>query len=207
MATKGIDVASRSRPRIWTTKTYDRVAKQYDSLMRTLYPVGEKGRERIVARLGTGSVLDVACGTGTLLALAHEKGLKCYGIDLSRGMLSQAKLKVPGAELTAASFYEIPCPDGYFDYVVATNALSGVSIDAGRVIGEMIRVNKSGGKVYVAEWPKAEKETFTERLMVKLASLSDDAPQDYMGIFRGLGYEPEVEVLSKRYHVLGITRR
>jgi len=207
MATKGIDVASRSRPRIWTTKTYDTVAKQYDSLMRIFFPSGEKGRERIVERLGTGSVLDVACGTGTLLALAHEKGLKCYGIDLSRGMLSQAKLKVPGAELTAASFYKLPYPDGHFDYVVATNALSGVSIDAGRVISEMIRVNKSGGEVYVAEWPQAEEETLTERLMVMLASLNEDAPQDYLGIFRGLGYEPEVEVLSKRYHVLGITKR
>jgi ubiquinone/menaquinone biosynthesis C-methylase UbiE len=205
--TRRIDVASRPRPRIWTTKTYDRLARQYDSLMRIFFPVGEKGRERIVERLGTGSVLDVACGTGTLLALAHEKGLKCYGIDLSRGMLSQARLKVPGAELTAASFYEMPYPDGHFDYVVATNALSGVSIDAGRVISEMIRVNKSGGEVYVAEWPQAEKETLTERLMVMLASLNEDAPRDYLGIFRGLGYEPEVEVLSKRYHVLGITKR
>jgi ubiquinone/menaquinone biosynthesis C-methylase UbiE len=200
-------VASRSRPRIWTTKTYDRLAKYYDSLMRILFPVGEKGRKRVVERLGAGSVLDVACGTGTLLALAHERGLRCYGIDLSRGMLHQARLKVPGAQLTAASYYEMPYQDGRFDHVVATNALSSDSIDAGRVLSEMIRVCKSGGKVYVAEWPEAEKETFIERLMVKLASFNDDAPQDYLGIFRGLGYEPEVEVVSKRYHVLGITKR
>ena len=200
-------MASRSRPRIWTTKTYDRLAKYYDSLTRILFPVGEKGRKRVVERLGAGSVLDVACGTGTLLALAHERGLRCYGIDLSRGMLHQAKLKAPDAELTAASYYEMPYQDGHFDHVVATNSLSSDSIDAGRVLSEMIRVCKSGGKVYVAEWPEAEKETLAERLMVKLASLNDDVPQDYLGIFRGLGYEPEVEVVSKRYHVLGITKR
>ena len=91
--------------------------------------------------------------------------------------------------------------------MLATKSLSSDSVDAGRALSETIRVYRSGGKVYVAEWPKAEKETFTERLMVKLASLNDDAPQDCLGIFRGLGYEPEVEIVSKRCHVFGTTKR
>jgi len=74
-----------SQPKVWTTRTFDRLAKYYDLFMRVFFPVGEKGRERIVERLSTGSVLDIACGTGTLLAMAHEKGLECYGIDLSQG--------------------------------------------------------------------------------------------------------------------------
>jgi len=82
--------------------TYDRLAKYYDFLTKLLFPVGEKGRGIIVKRLAAGSVLDVACGTGTLLALAHEKGLQGYGIDLSGGTLHQAKLKVAGAALTTA---------------------------------------------------------------------------------------------------------
>jgi ubiquinone/menaquinone biosynthesis C-methylase UbiE len=175
--------------------------------MRVSFPVGEKGRGRIIDRLGAGSILDVACGTGTLLAMACEKGLNCYGIDISQGMLNQARIKVPSAEFNRASYYELPFPDGHFDYVVATNALSGNFIDARRVLSEMIRVCKKGGEVYIAEWPKAAKETFTERLIVKLASLNDDTPKDYMMIFRGLGYEPEVEVLTKRYHIIGIEKQ
>ncbi len=46
-----------------------------------------------------------------------------------------------------------------------------------------------------------------ERLIVKLASLNDDAPKDYLMIFRRLGYKPEVELLSKRYHIFGIKRQ
>jgi ubiquinone/menaquinone biosynthesis C-methylase UbiE len=196
-----------SQPRVWTKRTYDKLAKYYDFFMRVFFPVGEEGRRRIVERLGDGSLLDVACGTGTLLARAHKKRLKCYGIDISQGMLNQARAKVPNAQFNRASFYEIPYPDGHFDYVVATNALSGDFIDARRVLSEMIRVCKSGGGIYIAEWPKAARETFMERLIVKLASLNDDAPKDYVMIFRMLGYDPEVEVLDKRYHIFGIERQ
>jgi ubiquinone/menaquinone biosynthesis C-methylase UbiE len=202
-----IDMKEHSQPKVWTTRTFDRLAKYYDLFMRVFFPVGEKGRERIVERLSTGSVLDIACGTGTLLAMAHEKGLECYGIDLSQGMLNQARAKVPSAELRRASYYEIPYPDGQFDYVVATNAISGTYIDARRVLIEMIRVCKSGGGIYIAEWPKAETETLVERFIVRLASLSDDAPKDYQAIFAGLGYEPEAEVLGKRYYIFGIEKQ
>jgi ubiquinone/menaquinone biosynthesis C-methylase UbiE len=207
MAFRRIDMRERSQPKVWTTRTFDVLAKYYDLFMRVFFPVGEKGRERIVERLSTGSVLDVACGTGTLLAMAHEKGLECYGVDLSPGMLNQARAKVPSAELRRASYYEIPYPDGQFDYVVATNAISGTYIDARCVLIEMIRVCKSGGRVYIAEWPKAETQTLVERFIVWLASLSDDAPKDYQAIFAELGYEPEVEVLGKRYYIFGIEKQ
>ena len=172
--------------------------------MKVLFPIGETGRVRIVEKLISGSVLDIACGTGTLVEMAHKKGLNCYGVDISEGMLAQARQKVPEAQFKLASFYEIPFPDKTFDHVVATNALSGTFIDANKVLSEMIRVCKVEGSVYIAEWPKAEHDTLVERLTVWLASLNDDAPKDYMKIFRNLGYKPEVDILSKRYHILGI---
>ena len=199
-------MSKRTQPRIWTTKTYNRLSRYYDKFMKYFYPIGEKGREKIVEKLTSGSVLDVACGTGTLLEMAKKKGLECYGIDLSEGMLAQAKGKVPDVEVRQASYYEIPYPEESFDYVVATNALSGDFIDARKVLLEMIRVCRSGGWVYIAEWPKAPENTPAERLVVWLASLNDDAPKDYLEIIRKIGYEPEVDVLSKRYHVYGIRK-
>jgi ubiquinone/menaquinone biosynthesis C-methylase UbiE len=199
-------VRNRIQARVWTTKTYDKLSKYYDTFMRILFPVGERGRERVVEKLDSGTVLDVACGTGTLLALASEKGLKCYGLDLSEGMLVQARRKTPAAEIERASYYEMPFPDSCFDYVIATNALSSDFIDAKRVLSEMIRVCKNGGEVYIAEWPKAAVDTFTEKVVVGLAKLNDDAPKDYLEIFRELGYKPDVEVLDKRFHVFGIKK-
>lgn len=202
-----MDIKKRSEPRVWTTNTYNRLSRYYDAFMKFFFPIGEKGRERIVEKLASGSVLDVACGTGTLLKLAKTKGLECYGMDLSKGMLAEAKSKVSEAKLIQASYYEIPLAEESFDSVVATNALSGDHIDARKVLNEMIRVCRNDGWVYIAEWPKAEKETFGEQILVWFASLNDDAPKDYVMIFGEMGYEPEIEVLSKRFHVYGIRKR
>jgi hypothetical protein len=60
--------------------------------------------------------------------------------------------------------------------------------------------------MYIAEWPKAEKDTFSERLLVWFAGLNDDEPKDYLGMFREMGYEPEIDVLSKRFYVFGIRK-
>jgi ubiquinone/menaquinone biosynthesis C-methylase UbiE len=199
-------MSKRTQPRIWTTKTYNRLSRYYDKFMKYFFPIGEIGREKIVEKLTSGSVLDVACGTGTLLEMAKKKGLECYGIDLSEGMLAQAIGKVPDVEVSQASYYEIPYPEESFDYVVATNALSGDFIDARKVLLEMIRVCRSGGWIYIAEWPKAPENTPAERLVVWFASLNDDAPKDYLEIIQEMGYEPEVDVLSKRYHVYGIRK-
>jgi ubiquinone/menaquinone biosynthesis C-methylase UbiE len=201
-----VEMSKRTQPRIWTTKTYNRLSRYYDTFMKYFFPIGEKGREKIVEKLTSGSVLDVACGTGTLLEMAKMKGLECYGIDISEGMLDQAKRKVPDAVVRQASYYEIPYPEESFDHVVATNALSGDFINARKVLLEMIRVCRSGGWIYIAEWQKAEKDTFLERLVVWFASLNDDAPKDYIAIFREMGYEPEVDVLDKRYYVYGIRK-
>ena len=199
-------MSDRSHPKIWTTKTYDRLSKYYDGFMRIFFPIGEKGRVRIVERLETGSVIDVGCGSGTLLGIASAKGLRCFGIDLSEGMLGQAKVNAPYANLSIASFYDIPFPNDYFDYVVATNALSGTFIRTREVVIEMIRVCREGGSVLLAEWPVAQKATIKESIIVELASLNDDAPKNYMNIFRKLGLEPEVEHLDKRYSIFRVCK-
>ena len=60
-------------------------------------------------------------------------------------MLEKAMAKAPGAEFKQGSYYELPYPDDSFDYVVETNGLSGVGIDAEKALAEMIRVCKVGG--------------------------------------------------------------
>ena len=194
------------RPKIWTTKTYNRLAKIYDLFMRVLFPIGEKGRKRIAEKLEVGSVLDVGCGTGTFLSLASAKGASCFGADLSSGMFRQAKEKAPQASLTRASFYVLPFPSGCFDNVVATNALSGTYIHAGDALAEMLRVCKSGGYVSIAEWPIPEEDTITERIFVKLASLNEDAPKDYVTIFGEFGVKPEIEPLDRHYSIFNVRK-
>ncbi len=60
-------------------------------------------------------------------------------------MFSEAKKKVPDADITQASYYGIPYPEESFDHVTATNALSGDSIYAKKVLLEMLRVCRGVG--------------------------------------------------------------
>jgi ubiquinone/menaquinone biosynthesis C-methylase UbiE len=183
------------------------MSRYYDTFMRILFPVGDKVREQIAEKLVFGSILDVACGTGTLLEMAENKGMSCFGIDLSEGMLTQTRIKVQKAQLVRASYYELPFSAESFEVVVATNALSGVFIDAKKVLSEMIRVCRKDGRIYLGEWQKAAEDTFSIRLTVWLASLNDDAPKDYLKIFNELGYEPDFEKLSDQMFIFSIRKK
>lgn len=182
---------------IWTPRGYDSIARYYDLFFKCFFRTAEKARCRVVEDLNSGSILDVACGTGVLLAMAHEKGLRCYGVDTSQGMLNRAKSRVPGAKFAKASFYDIPYPDGYFDYVVSTNAIGAVGVDAKKVLSEMLRVCKDGGEIQIADYSKPPTVSWKSRILTKFVIFIGDFPQDYLGIFRELGYEPKVEVLGE----------
>lgn len=149
-----------------------------------------------MGELGPGNVLDVGCGTGTLLIMARARGLRCFGIDTSGGMLIEAKQSLPAAELVQASYYQIPFPDGSFDQVVETNALSGLLIKVDRALSEMLRVCRVGGAVLLADYALPPQMGWTHRMIQRVGALVGDYPQDYVGLFGKLGYEAEVDILG-----------
>lgn len=165
-----------SLAKIWTPEVYDRVGKYHDFFFRRVFPIGEKGQQKVVEGLDSGSILDVACGTATLLAMAYGNGLQCYGIDTFQGMLNRARAKFPNAELTKASFYDIRYPNGYCDHVVETNTIDGMGIDARKVLSGMIRLCKNDGEVRIADYSKPPRETWENRLLKELGILVGDLP-------------------------------
>jgi ubiquinone/menaquinone biosynthesis C-methylase UbiE len=184
---------------IWSPNTYDRLAKFYD-FFDGLSPHSDRAKETIVEALakeiGSGSILDIACGTGELLLKAHSKGFECYGNDLSQGMLNRTHSKVPEAMLTNGSFTDLPYPDDHFDAVVSTNAISAVGIDVRKVLGEMIRVCKPGGSIWLAEWGCPHEENWRTRIMARMSILFGDYPYDFDSIIHEMGYEPDIEHLA-----------
>ena len=140
--------------------------------------------------------MDVACGTGTLLQMAHDCGMQCFGIDSSAGMLAQAQIKVPAAVFLRASFYEIPYPDATFDNVVETNAVSGVDIDVERVLKEMVRVCKKDGQILIGDYAKAGKESWSLRALEKIGQFIGDYAYDYAALVDRCGLAAECEELG-----------
>jgi ubiquinone/menaquinone biosynthesis C-methylase UbiE len=180
----------------WTPELYDRLSKQYDRLANLFFPIGDLGRKAVVSDLSSGSILDVACGTGILLEKAYQRGLTCVGIDTSWGMLAETKKKVPAAAAVQASFYALPFTDQSFDFVVETNAVSGADIHAEVVLREMLRVCAAGGEIRIGDYGRTNRQGFWIWILEKIGILIGDYPHNYPALFRSEGIEAEVEQLG-----------
>jgi ubiquinone/menaquinone biosynthesis C-methylase UbiE len=114
-------------------------------------------------RLGVGvgsSVIDVGCGAGRHSFEAFRRGADVVAFDQSVEDLNdvdailqamQEQGEAPStakAEAVKGDALELPYDDGTFDCVIASEILEHVPAD-GRVIDELIRVLKPGGRLAV----------------------------------------------------------
>jgi ubiquinone/menaquinone biosynthesis C-methylase UbiE len=118
----------------------------------------EQAIARIIEMAGAGPddvVLDVACGPG-LLACGFARVVKhVTGIDLTPRMLQEAQAmqrsqKLENMEWREGDVEHLPYSDGAFSIVVSRFAFHHFT-DPQRVLLEMRRVCRSGGRVLVAD--------------------------------------------------------
>ena len=98
-------------------------------------------------------VLDVCTGTGLVAArMAKSAGCTVVGVDLSEGMLRQARRKLmsrgesPSVRLLTGRAEDLPFADNSFDAVVFTFLLRYVD-DARATLRELSRVLRPGGQM------------------------------------------------------------
>jgi ubiquinone/menaquinone biosynthesis C-methylase UbiE len=119
--------------------------------------LGVVGRLVDTAQLTPGEVvLEVGCGTGVLdrwLAQRTAGANRIVGVDINPFLLRQARAlaKQEGLE-HCIEFQEgnaeaLPFPDNSFDVALSSTVIQRV--DAGRMLPEMVRVTKPGGRVAV----------------------------------------------------------
>lgn len=138
---------------------YDRMAPRYDEslrLWRTL--VAQPAWTDLGALLGEltppgAAVLDAATGTGALVELlldVSDPG-SVVGLDLSKGMLRQARGKIQDPRVTwkHGDITSLPFPDDSFDVVASSWALETLQ-DPRAAVAEFLRVLKPGGRVIYA---------------------------------------------------------
>ncbi|MBM7660317.1 ubiquinone/menaquinone biosynthesis C-methylase UbiE [Bacillus mesophilus] len=118
-------------------------------------------------------ILFVGVGTGADLELINYSSLDITAIDYSPDMLSKAKNKFRGSDI---SFIEMDAQnmsfkDEEFDYVVASLILSVVP-DANQCFQEIKRVLKPGGKVIIFDKfaPKNDKLSLSKRMLRPIIS-------------------------------------
>jgi ubiquinone/menaquinone biosynthesis C-methylase UbiE len=146
------------RPRLKAREVYDRLSGWYDLLAASEARFGAQGLNLLAAQAGE-RVLETGCGTGkNALALAEQVGPsgQVVGVDLSGGMLAQARLRLNSSEagssaaLLQADAVFLPCPPNWFDAAFAAFTLELFDTpEIVLVLGELRRVLRPGGRLCV----------------------------------------------------------
>ena len=161
---------------------FDRAALTYDSAALLQRQMGSELLQRI-KELGVAKdsrLIDLGCGTGEMLSQLHGNGFSdLTGLDLSAGMISVAKAKVPHASFVHAAIESIPCEEERFDVVASNAAIQWC--DAEVASKEIERVLRPGGTVLLnsfvkgtlAQWREAFLAGGHETRVHALASAED----------------------------------
>ncbi len=147
---------------------FDRHARQWDDLARTLLPVPEY-RERLLGLVPEGkSVVEVGLGTGGLLPALAAKSVTVIGVDHSPAMLDEARRRLAtaglaGIDLRLGEMSHLPLPDRSADCAVLNMVLHHAA-DPPTVLAEIRRVLAPGGALVLADLARHEREVARERL-------------------------------------------
>jgi SAM-dependent methyltransferase len=130
--------------------SYDAVAAQYvahvyDELRGK--PLDRQLLDEVTAEAdGLGPVCDLGCGPGHVTRYLHEHGADVRGIDLSPGLIGEARRLSPGIRFEVADMRSLPSADASFAAVVAFYSMIHLD-DAGlrAAASEIRRVLRPGG--------------------------------------------------------------
>lgn len=97
-------------------------------------------------------VLDLGVGTGASLSYYPQRG-RIIGVDLSAGMLREARKKLVEREMNHATVFQadamkLPFADNTFDHVFISHVISVVS-DPYKLVMEAQRVAKPGARIVI----------------------------------------------------------
>jgi len=102
---------------------YDQIAPTYNQRYTVSQFAGIAMALRSLVRdVGAERVLEVGCGTGRWLAELQLVARQVYGIDLSLGMLQQARQRPQSLSLICGHASHLPFPDAGFDLIFCVNA-------------------------------------------------------------------------------------
>lgn len=97
------------------------------------------------------NVLDVGCGTGTVLLKLEQKcNFVGHGIDIEEEMLKQAKSKLPNMDIRKSCCSKLPYNDNSMDVVITCMAFHHFDNQTA-FLKEALRVLKEDGTLYICD--------------------------------------------------------
>lgn len=135
--------------------SYDRLADEYaahvyDELRHK--PLDRALLDRLAARVsGLGPICDLGCGPGQVARYLRDQGAAAFGVDLSEGMLAQARRLNPDLEFHQGDMLALSDPDASWGGAAVFYSL--IHIPRERVpqaLAELRRVLRPGGALLIA---------------------------------------------------------
>jgi ubiquinone/menaquinone biosynthesis C-methylase UbiE len=136
--------------------SYDRVAREYaDNIYDELAhkPLDRELLDRFAREVsGRGTVCDMGCGPGHIARYLRDLGVgEVFGLDLSQGMLEQARRLNPDIQFRQGDMLALDLPDASLAGIAAFCAIVHFTKEQlPRAFGEMRRVLQPGGLLLLA---------------------------------------------------------
>lgn len=152
------------------------------------------------------TVLDLGCGAGLDLyfyAKAVGREGRAYGLDISEDMVNKAKanmeaIGLKNVETKCGHSDNLPFEDSFFD-VVASNGIYNLSPDKERVMREVFRVLKPGGRTVFCEVVLKNKlpENIRKNIDDWFRCIGGALPEkDFLALMEKAGFR-KIQVISK----------
>ena len=172
------------------TRFWSLAAPAYDLpfLQRWVYRPAQDEVIDVLRTHGARKVADVACGTG-ILADRIEKELKpkqIYGVDMSEGMLKEAKARSQAVQWLTAPAEQLPFDDGALDAVVTTSAFH--FFDQPAALRDFHRVLRSGGIAVVATIGSWQPFPLSRLSMERISPAFNPTPRRMRSLFEDAGF-------------------
>ena len=179
-------------------RTLNDAVTQFWSIAAPLYDlqflqqwVYRPAHDEVIAQLreaGSQKIADIACGTG-ILSDRIERELHpeaIYGVDMSDGMLAQAKARSSDVQWREGPAEHLPFEDGVLDAVVTTSAFH--FFDQPAALREFHRVLAPGGLAAVATLSPRQPLPLHRLSANRLNPVHSPSPDEMRALFEGAGF-------------------
>jgi len=198
--------------------SYDRLAEEYtrriaDELRHK--PLDRELLDRFARDTrGQGEVCDIGCGPGHVARYLRDAGAAVFGLDLSSGMLEQARKLNPEIPFRQGNMLSLDIPEGTLAGIAAFYAIVNIPKESLPVVfREMSRVLQPGGLLllafHIGDEVLHEDELWGQKISVNFFLLPvaevrrhlEAAKFTVEEVIEREPYAPEVEYQSRRAYI------
>jgi ubiquinone/menaquinone biosynthesis C-methylase UbiE len=160
-----------------THDSYRYVASWYDLIIEPLNRKLKSIALKVAPPAEGDRVLDVGCGTGTMLELYRGGQCRLWGLDASPAMLAVARRRLgEAAELSHGDATAMPYDDGFFDWVVLTLMLHEMPPPSrAATLAEVARVVAPEGRVLIVDYADGSARSARGYLIKALTTIIERA--------------------------------